>query len=282
MSRKLRWTSGEYSKLSLNQQHLFAQKKALRLYNSNAIYSFIPKNACSTMRLSLALHNDCIDDTADFKWIHKNNLTFSADLAALITAAYTFVILRCPYSRLASVYLDKLVGEETNRTYTHRLLKSSSLPSNKLRSIVKKISVSTTAKQLSFYDFVKLLDQNDALRNDQHWRPQIEFLVYKEYDDYFCVENLSEAVKMLKQKADFDIVDARALTLHGTNRFTLVDEGDLFSASIIDIQRMMKSEECPSHASLYNDEIIERVNNLYFKDIELYKSTFGESNLLFS
>ena len=34
---------------------------SMMLYRKNALYSFIPKNACSTLRLSTAIENGCID-----------------------------------------------------------------------------------------------------------------------------------------------------------------------------------------------------------------------------
>ena len=108
--RQLNYTANSYVKLNKNMQHKLAQNHALRIYKSNSIYSFIPKNGCSTMRLSLALANGCISDPKDFEWIHNNSLTFSADLPSLLLADYTFVILRCPFARLASVYLDKIVS----------------------------------------------------------------------------------------------------------------------------------------------------------------------------
>ena len=72
------------------------------------------------MRLSLAFYNGCVDDTADFGWIHSNNATFRADLASLAGASYTFVILRCPYARLASGYLDKIVAGKPPSNKLHR------------------------------------------------------------------------------------------------------------------------------------------------------------------
>src|SRR5918999_530628 len=109
--RTLRYAGASTKPLAQNIQHAWAQQYALKVYRANAIYSFIPKNACSTMRLSLALANGCIKSAAEFNWIHHNNPTFRATLQDLAIADYTFVILRCPYARLASCFLDKFVGK---------------------------------------------------------------------------------------------------------------------------------------------------------------------------
>ena len=81
--RLFRFARTSHAGLHANARHQLAAGHALRIYHSNAIYSFIPKNACSTMRLSLAIANCCIRDAADFNWIHQNNATFSANLEAL-------------------------------------------------------------------------------------------------------------------------------------------------------------------------------------------------------
>ena len=86
-----------------------AASHALKIYKTGAIDTFIPKNACSTMRLSVAIANCCIADASGFEWIHNNNDTFRANLEDLIRATYTFVILRDPFVRLASCFLDKIV-----------------------------------------------------------------------------------------------------------------------------------------------------------------------------
>lgn len=111
MNRKLNHVSGTISNLSRNNEFQFALRHTLQIYTSNAIYSFIPKNACSTMRYSIAKTNGFIEGEKDINWIHNNNKTFNSDLKSLIVADYTFVILRCPYSRLASVFLDKFVKQ---------------------------------------------------------------------------------------------------------------------------------------------------------------------------
>jgi hypothetical protein len=56
--------------------------------------------------------NGCINGIGQGHWIHQNNNTFTPTLADAFAASYTFVILCCPFRRLASVFLDKLVAKE--------------------------------------------------------------------------------------------------------------------------------------------------------------------------
>jgi hypothetical protein len=76
-----RHTSQNHAPLQDNHQHLNGMRHATRLYNNSSIYSFIPKNSCSAMRLSVVVANGCIDDLKDGNWIHKNNQTFMPTFA---------------------------------------------------------------------------------------------------------------------------------------------------------------------------------------------------------
>ena len=157
-SRLLKHARSSHCDLRLNSWHTFAATYALRIYRSNSIYTLIPKNACSTMRLSLAIANCCIQDASDINWIYHNNQTFSADLEALVCADYTFVILRDPFARLASCFLDKIVSKETAAWNLHDLIARRLHPDD-----------------ITFADMVEALCSAATLIADVHWCPQTIF-----------------------------------------------------------------------------------------------------------
>ncbi len=264
MPRLFRYSSLSYDPLRKNELHDFAQRHALSIYVSDTVYSFIPKNACSTMRTSLAYANGCISGSEDFNWIHKNNQTFSATLSELVKAKYTFVILRCPFKRLTSVYLDKIVGRDLVAWNLADLLQ-------------RRISVA----ELSFSRFVKNLIESPVSQGDIHWRPQVDFLVYKTYDDYFALENFPQAISTLKAKIDLDVIDARNLTKHGTDQYTPITEGCFADALPLDILQLQTQGKCPAPAALYTPELKQTVQELYAEDIALYRSVIGPDGLLF-
>ncbi|MGB3535953.1 MAG: sulfotransferase family 2 domain-containing protein [Microcoleaceae cyanobacterium] len=267
MNRLLRYGADTYRNLLKNNpKHQFAMRHALRIYRSNSIYSFIPKNACSTMRLSLAIENKCIKNKTDFNWIHQNNNTFSADLASLITADYTFVVLRCPYSRLASCYLDKIVDRTSDAWILYDL-----------------IDRTQELTDFTFEVFVKFIQKPAIKKGNIHWQPQIDFLVYEEYDDYFCLEEFGKATQTLKEKIGLSVIDARDLTQHGLNRLELVKQAKSYSKMPPDeIFSLKRSGKSPDPKSLYNEELIEIVQKRYQQDIDLYSDIFGTDKLMFS
>jgi hypothetical protein len=264
MNRQLNFSSTNLGNLSQNTAHQFAAQRALRIYRADAIYSYIPKNACSTMRLSLAIENGCITNEASYGWFHNNNNTFSSDLASLIKARYTFVILRCPFARLASAYLDKIVGNEPDGVMFASMIGSFGVGS------------------VTFRDFVRAMKNPEIRDVNPHWRPQKDFLVYGQYDDYFCLEAFSDAARRIQDRTGMTIYDAREITGHGLGKFKLIDQGSHANLRAADISSLKGNNVCPSPRSLYNDELIEIVNKAFAEDIAIYERHFGKNGLMFT
>ena len=253
-NRLLLYASESYVSLNQNSTHKFAMHQALKIYKSNTIYTFIPKNACTTMRVSLAMANKCIGTLKDFNWIHKNNATFCANLSDLVCAEYTFVILRSPLLRLASVYLDKIVDRTGVAWHLYDIAQ-------------RKIDLAS----LTFREFVDIVTKDDYVRSDLHWRPQVDFLVYEKYDDYFTLENFSKAIPIIELKAKITIYDARNLTKHGTDQYSMLNDTCYADMTAEEIYQMKKNGIIPSHQSLYDKKLEEQVKLAYKEDMILYE-----------
>lgn len=261
---KFNFSASQHCGLQNNGAHQLAMRHAMHIYQSNAVYTFIPKNGCSTMRLSVAIANGCIDGIEDGHWIHANNQTFNPSLYEAFKAHYTFVILRCPFRRLASVFLDKFVGKENEAWQFYN---------GSRRQIY--------IDDLTFEDFVKSINVNQIKNANVHWRPQVSFLLYQNYSDYFCLENFSSMVEKLSKNINFDVVDARSLTAHGTDKYRMISNEDFSKLSTFEISLMKRSGECPSHESLYSPESIQLVKSIYAEDVDLFRDKFGQELLLF-
>ena len=263
-SRTLKNITTNYINLNQNPQFKFPLQYALMVYRSDSIYTFIPKNACSTMRLSLAIANGCIKNTKDYNWIHQNNNTFVASLKDLIKANYTFVILRDPFKRLASVYIDKIVDRTVEAW-----------------SLYEKIKRETRLEDMTFKKFVEIISRPGIFRSNIHWRPQVDFLIYEEYDDYFALENFNEAIPIIEKKSEIKIYDARNLTKHGLDQYQLITDKNFSDISPVDIFNLKQKGYAPSYESLYDDDLIEIVRSKYKEDFDLYIEKFGKNNILF-
>lgn len=262
MGRKVNFTEGTESNISKNQRFQFALKYSMQIYKSNSLYTIIPKNACSTMRYSIAINNGFIDSPKDIHWIHNNSNSFIADFKSLITADYTFVILRCPYARLASTFLDRFVRmtPDTFRYYAN---------------MGRHINYKTT--NLTFRNFVKSLFNQSIFNSNIHWKQQVDFLIYQTYDNYFSLENFDEIVQTLKNKINLKVIDARKLTNHGIDGLNIITDNLCHSDTpIIDLINMRNNNQIIPPMTLYDTQIYSDVTILYKHDLNLYKNKIGE------
>jgi len=246
----------EYSAIKNNNQYVFSLKHALSIYPIDAIYTFIPKNACSSLRYSTAIANGFIGDIGDIDWIHKNNIAFMPTQREIAIANYTFVVLRCPFTRVASCFFNQVVDGEIDFKDTNG-----------------------SRLSISFNDFLKIIRSQERHQRNQHWRNQSDFLHYERYDEYFSLELFSKAITSLGERG-FQFHDTRETLGHNNQSFERTD-GSFQKVKEIEIKKMKEDGVLPNYSSMFGDEEIKLVNEIYKDDIELYKSYFGASNLLF-
>jgi len=264
MTGLLRHALHEMIRLDQNKAHEFAAGHALVHYASGAVYSFIPKNGCSTLRYSLARANNCIAGPEDWMWIHPNNGTFAARLPELITAPFSFVILRCPHARLASVFLDKMLDKTPELWHLYRLSRDGFVPDT-----------------LTFRDFVTLLSQTDRLTANIHWRPQADFLIYDSYTHVFALERFNTVAETLHNEIGLEVHDARALTGHGTDAVRLTRQGSFADMPLAELAAMKRGGDLPGHAQLYDDALARQAAGLYAQDMALYAEHLDARDLTF-
>lgn len=265
MKRQFNFTGDSFFLMKSNHQHAQALRHALMNYRANAIYSYIPKNACTAMRYSLAIENGCIEGSSQFNWIHLNNDTFIASNREALLASFTFVILRCPFRRVYSAFMDKFVNMDIQSWEIHNASQRAIHPHD-----------------IRFVDFISMLKKPRLLNLNHHWRPQWTFLLFKEYDAYYSVEDFATLVRDLEERIDFTVYDIRGLTGHSIKAFDKIDDGAAYDKmTAFDILRMKREGKLPSEKAMFTNEMIAAVSEIYKQDIELYKSRIGTENLLF-
>ena len=254
--RQLKNARIEISKVTENELYNFSSSHALSIYPLEAVCTYIPKNCCSTLRFSIAIANGFVKDVDDINWIHQNNQTFISSQREISLAKHTFVVLRCPYTRIASCYLDKVVDGKINFN----------------DNFGNKVS-------LNFNEFLEYIKSQSRENMEEHWRNQSDFLHYEHYDDYFSLELFSDAIGILKSKG-FKVYDTRKILNHDISSFEKVD-GDFSKIKDIDLEKMKNDGRLPSYKSMFTELEVNLVNEIYGDDIDLYKSHFGNSALLF-
>ena len=239
-----------------NKEHEFARKHSLVHMKSNSICTWIPKNACSTLRYSIALSNGAISGIEEIDWIHKNNLSFTASNKELLDAKYTFTILRNPFKRLLSFYCDKICNSGKN----------SNDSSYETAQTTLKTDLST-----SFEDFINILWQDPAMkRRNKHIQDQCDFLVYKNYHDYLAFEEFKQTASTIFEKSGITLEDTRSYnSIYTTHGCTFSDELK-FDTPAESIGLAAMSSKKPKVENMYNDDLIKKVGSLYLSDILLY------------
>ncbi|MGN6100928.1 MAG: sulfotransferase family 2 domain-containing protein [Devosia sp.] len=134
--------------------------------NVPIIYVVNPKAACSTFKTSLWLRHDVLTGARTFAddphtgasspWLKSAD-----DLAAAssrMAECDWFTVVRNPYSRVVSAYLDKIKDRGVRDAYTWgQFCNRYSLPAD---------------ADISFAAFLNLLANDDPTQLDYHWRPQ--------------------------------------------------------------------------------------------------------------
>lgn len=262
----------------------FAANHALSIYPARSVYSFIPKNACTTLRYSIARANGFFDEPSEFGYLGHANHLFRATIGELSLAEYTFVFLRCPFRRLASAFLDKSITEawRFNALYTAHFANKAA-PARLSEKVLRKIRGGQwlDKKRTTFRHFVEALTIPGALGCEHHWVPQSAFLIYKSYSDYFCLEDAVNSFRRLEERLSMPILDTRELSLHGTDRLEHEERGCFADTPVGTIEDMRKEGRMPAHVALYDEELVRKVSKLYESDISIYSQKFPRANLLF-
>ena len=255
---------GNPDKIEKNEDHEFARRHTLVHLKSNSVCTWIPKNSCSSLRYSIAVANGAISGIGDIDWIHKNNSSFTASNKELLTANYSFVILRNPFKRLLSFYCDKLCNSGHNEN-------------DKSYEVTQ--SLMGTDENTTFADFVEILWRNPNLKKaNEHIQDQCDFLIYKKYHDYFALEQYKSTATTINKKTGLTLEDVRPYnsihTSYGCN-----DSDELsYETPAEMIGSAMAESRKPKAEQMYTSEMIKKVGSLYLSDILLYLKTVENSD----
>jgi len=131
---------------------------------------------------------------------------------------------------------------------------------------------------ISFNDFVNLVASQTPAARDLHWRSQVDFLLFKEYDEYYCLENFATVQSRLLD-AGFTIYDSRRYLQHDTASIKNQKIQNADQLSAFDLLKMKREGHLPDMSSLFTSDIYQNVCEIFKDDINLYTNKFGTKNL---
>ena len=258
-ARRILSTVNSRTDLSNDAHHRFAQKFTLYNKSNSLICTFIPKNGCSNLRYSFAMANGLIESKEEFDWIHSNNTTMMASNEELTSAAMNFIILRCPFARIASYFTDKILSSTDN-------------VGDKSYDLAQSIFTDDEESELTFEKFVdRLWHKPQLIQEDIHIKHQSDFLIMQDYDYWFDLTEFEEMKSLLKKECNFKLYDTRSLTKHTSKGFKKADNRYFGDISTHELARLKQDQQIiPQYQSLYNDSSIEKIAILYLSDLLLY------------
>lgn len=227
--------------------------------------TLIPKNASSLIKAAFAWY-DALPSAFDemvanaFSDVHVrfDGLLTVKNIYDLDAATKSLVVLRCPYRRAASAFLDKFVAAPEEAI---------------VRGIVK-----TTGKNvadITFQDFVYALVMSPDYWLDTHFRSQSSYISLDDYDHYFCVEDHQPLSAFLDSEFGEAIAELKKAAPEGINREQLprVPVDGAWKMTARDLTELRRSNGvAPQYRSLYTDALISDLFKRYRDDIEMYIS----------
>lgn len=248
----------------------FARNHHLCCKSKKFIYCYIPKNACTTFKWMVASYKEYnspqiskILRGESSESINQYTANFIANAEDIANSKYfRFVILRSPFNRLVSAYCDKFVRGKAKAKFARQV-------------VCKILDKPQDFSNITFEDFVNYLCDHSSSQLDQHWRPQVDFLLYKKYDMYIQMENLSNEIPKLTSLLEVDLPRSNQ-GHHSTKYSCYIRLEDTWKINANELGQVLESENAlPEPKAFYNEDIIAKVRNRYQADCELYESLFG-------
>ena len=93
---------------------------------------------------------------------------------------------------------------------------------------------------------------------------------YRNYDEYYAVEKLSEALEDINKKIGLKVYDTRSVNTIYTSKGHALDQGITFQNKASEIKDLYSQKKSPITKNMYNNEMIKKVAAIYLQDILLY------------
>lgn len=188
------------------------------------IYFRIPKAANSTVMINL-LQEELVGPSKNAKRAYARVSSLSKDEVAQLTDRFfLFAVVRNPYTRVASAYLDKIVRGKRSAKVHARL----AIPAD---------------KDIPFTDFCRYL-QSGGVNGDPHWYRQVDLIPcgYDKLHFVGHVETLSTDLALILRKIGSEPVpDNKSWNPHRTGANSQLDR--LYTQECIDIVSVLYRED---------------------------------------
>lgn len=262
----------------LEEAELSYQKEIVSKYLINhkykIIYCPIPKNACTLFKTIMVEHSDerqkYLDSSLnihEYTSRHEAGITLT-DLSYMHNRDYfKFVILRNPFKRLVSAYLN-LIG---------KVVKPIKFALQLVKDVYRNLGMEPDIyKSITFSQFIYYLVQTEDEQLNPHWCPQHKFLGQFQFDYIGQFENINEVKKYINKKFDMKI-NENLLKYKRTKYSNYKFENKLHEKYPEELKRLIiKVGGFPKSEDFYTPELEVIVREKYAEDIKIYEREFNQ------
>ncbi len=261
----------------------WAEKAYIANHQYNFVYCPVPKVACSSFK-RFAVELSDLNNKQEVlnlppKLFHAyvdHNLSFFANylhrrqeaMALLENPCYfKFAIVRNPWDRLTSAYLNKFVkpidieqSSSPGKQVVEKHYRSQNLPVDYARGI-------------TFKEFIEYLLAHKNLEIDGHWQPQSMFINQNQFDYLGRIETLDTDFKAIAKRIGIET------NLDWANRSqrAKVTENSASKEKYADFTpaQLRQLAQYPAYTEFYTARLLALVKQRYTEDIENFGYQFG-------
>lgn len=171
-------------------------------------------------------------------------------------------VVRDPFDRLVSGYVDKFCGDDLNLSY--------------VKEVIEEISAKDLNgnHEITFAQFVDYLLRKDLIDVDPHWRPQTYILKGIDLDEVIELKDMSSKLPELSSKLGFEsninLTQRRQSNSYGKIK-NLQDLKEVYNITNTELIKF-KTENgfFPEKDAFYNEDIKQKVKTIYKDDFDAF------------
>lgn len=252
----------------IEENWCFTRIRAIRMKlivckNYKFAYCPIPKNACTTLKYWVMLLQETPPD--DPQKVHIDGIVPQIEFEQSNTYSeyggyVTFAIIRDPYERLISAFLDKFVKKRNENVEQWK--------NGYWGHIAYDINVTG---EVCFLDFIKYVepDSGKLWKDDQHWGSQYTRCKNFKFDIYLEFERLQQGINKIAQVCNIPTMYRELPSLNRGLGKSLSNPHHYDMLYDVPISKLAQCEYLPKQA-FYASELVELVKIKYARDYHLH------------
>jgi hypothetical protein len=170
---------------------------------------------------------------------------------------FKFAVIRDPYSRIVSAYVDKFCGEDLNKSWVQEVISSISANNN-----------GDTGISFSQFIYYNLYNNNDFV--NRHWRRQNYVMSDIKIDKFISLESINSGLTEVSNRLNVMNISNQSVPNQAQRYGSISREKELeFVGDISNRELMLRKNEIgyfPSKEQFYNDELRDKVKQIYRED----------------